>query len=60
METESWGKAIFLAVFVGIAMFLIYYLIPNSSLIIKILISSATVIVGSWIGGKLFPISHHK
>ena len=48
------GTALFTGLFVGIIVFLSEYLIPNTSLVISVIIAGLSGLVGGLIGNKLF------
>ena len=47
-------KALFVGIFVGIVVLLVEYLIPNTSIITIVIITGISVLLGGWIGSKLF------
>lgn len=54
MTKESIGIALFTGVFVGVVMFLIEFLIPDSSLFVRVIIAGLSALFGGLIGNKLF------
>ncbi|GAA0308808.1 hypothetical protein GGQ92_001180 [Gracilibacillus halotolerans] len=56
MIKGSVGMALFTGIFVGIVVFLSEYIIPPStSIVIKVLITGLSAVIGGLLGNKLFP-----
>ena len=54
MKKINVGTALFTGLFVGIIVFLSDYFIPNTSLVISVIIAGLSGLVGGLIGNKLF------
>lgn len=55
MKKGSTGMALFTGLIVAVVVFLSEYLIPNTSLVIKVIIAGLAALVGGVIGNRLFP-----
>lgn len=55
MKKGSTGMALFTGLIVAVVVFLSEYLIPNTSLVIKVIIAGLAALVGGVIGYRLFP-----
>ncbi|MET3576733.1 putative membrane protein YfcA [Bhargavaea ullalensis] len=55
MEKGSVGTALFTGVFVGVIMFLYYFLVPDTNFFITVVVAGVSAWIGSMIGNKLFP-----
>ncbi|MCM3124344.1 MULTISPECIES: hypothetical protein [unclassified Mesobacillus] len=55
MNKGSTGMALFGGTLVGVVVFLVEYLIPNTNLITKAIIAALSALLGGWIGSRLFP-----